>query len=117
MEKVKQMVTGKSKEEREAEHLHHGTGAGLGTSAEHPTYGERGALGAGGTEYTGGAAGGPAYGTAVGGRCLGGWGQPWLGAGARFRRAPPLTSADRVGCHVTFRPSLTLSCSMVPPRA
>jgi hypothetical protein len=60
MEKIKQAFTGKSAEEREAERLTEHGGTGMGTAST-----QRGATG---TEYTGGAAGGPAYGTAVSGR-------------------------------------------------
>lgn len=70
-------VTGRGTEERAAEGAGYGTGtgvgataptAGMGTSAERgerETYGEKAAYGQGGTEYTGGVGGGPAYGTAV----------------------------------------------------
>lgn len=93
MEKLKEAFTGKSKEERLTERETGHTAASM--TPAHPagatgTYAERGAYGAGGTEYTGGAAGGPAYGTAVReggrGRVAGGRGRAGL-AGARKSKA------------------------------
>ena len=87
MEKIKEAFTGKSKEERHEERAT-GHGAASMTPAAPTgagTYGERGAYGAGGPEYTGGAAGGPAYGAAGGG---GGGGQG-VGGGAQWRAGRP----------------------------
>ena len=78
MEKIKQAFTGKSAEER-AEH----GGTGMGTAST-----QRGATG---TEYTGGAAGGPAYGTAVSGRRE----APAGPAGAARLLAMPCTDASQ----------------------
>lgn len=97
MEKIREAFTGKSKEERATERETGHTAASM-THAQPTsgTYGEKGAYGAGGTEYTGGAAGGPAYGSAVGARGRGGG---WtVGAGWALQAPAGPRSPSRALC-------------------
>ena len=124
MEKIKEAFTGKSKEDRHVERETGHTAASM--TPAHPTgatgtYAERGAYGAGGTEYTGGAAGGPAYGTAVrkGGRVAG---AGWQGQGGRGQgegRGLREQKQSKAGAHrpplSRQRPSPTSSNSLCPP--
>lgn len=114
MEKLKEAFTGKSKEERLTERETGHTAASM--TPAHPagatgTYAERGAYGAGGTEFTGGAAGGPAYGTAVreGGRMAG---AGWQGAGGE-QASTGVPGRNKAKCWCT-PPSLA---SFRPPPA